>query len=276
MEIQEFQKKLAELSQSASENGKILKGDQIRSFFEGMDLNREQLLQIFRYFKSQGIHIEGISFSDEQESQPVETEEEKARKAAEAKELEKEDQRRADRIQGNQCLTAEDKEYLKRYKESLKKPEDATEHLEQFLPLAADLAAEMFRDGMNLADLIQEANVALLNIFAGDMEGVTDSDIRERLRKGVKEAANQQDEQKFEDDCLVAKVQNLDNVMKDLTDGDEGEPKFSVEELAIMLDMDIDEMKDIIRLTGCMKPMGTVFSGTLEPENTVPIGYILI
>ena len=44
MEIQEFQKKLAELSQSASENGKILKGDQIRSFFEGMDLNREQLL----------------------------------------------------------------------------------------------------------------------------------------------------------------------------------------------------------------------------------------
>ena len=170
MEIQEFQKKLAELSQSASENGKILKGDQIRSFFEGMDLNREQLLQIFRYFKSQGIHIEGISFSDEQESQPVETEEEKARKAAEAKELEKEDQRRADRIQGNQCLTAEEKEYLKRYKESLKKPEDATEHLEQFLPLAADLAAEMFRDGMNLADLIQEANVALLNIFAGDMD----------------------------------------------------------------------------------------------------------
>ena len=83
MEIQEFQKKLAELSQSANENGKVLKGDQIRSFFEGMDLNREQLLQIFRYFKSQGIHIEGISFSDEQESQPVETEEEKAKKAKE-------------------------------------------------------------------------------------------------------------------------------------------------------------------------------------------------
>ena len=82
------------------------------------------------------------------------------------------------------------------------------------------------------------------------MQGMSDSDIRERLRKGVKEAANQQDEQKFEDDCLVAKVQNLDNVMKELTDGEEGEPKFSVEELAIMLDMDIDEMKDIIRLTG--------------------------
>ncbi len=249
MEIQEFQKKLAELSQSADENGKVLKGDQIRDFFEGMDLNREQLLQIFRYFKSQGIHIEGISFSDEQESQPTETEEEKA---AEAKALEQEDQKRAGRIQENQCLTAEDKEYLKHYKESLKKPEEITERLERFLPLAADLSAEMFRDGMNLADLIQEANVALLNIFAGDMEGVTDTDIRERLRKGVKEAANQQDEQKFEDDCLVAKVQNLDNVMKDLTDGDEGEPKFSVEELAIMLDMDIDEMKDIIRLTGSL------------------------
>ena len=52
MEIQEFQKKLAELSQSANENGKVLKGDQIRSFFEGMNLDREQLLQIFRYLKA--------------------------------------------------------------------------------------------------------------------------------------------------------------------------------------------------------------------------------
>ena len=250
MEIQEFQKKLAELYQNANENGKILKGDQIRSFFDGMDLTREQLLQIFRYFKSQGIHIEGISFLDEQESQPVETEEEKEKKAAEKKAMVQEDQQRAERIQGNQCLTAEDKEYLKNYKQSLKKPSEIENRLEQFLPLAADLAAEMFRDGMNLADLIQESNVALLNIFAGDMQGMSDSDIRERLRKGVKEAANQQDEQKFEDDCLVAKVQNLDNVMKELTDGEEGEPKFSVEELAIMLDMDIDEMKDIIRLAG--------------------------
>ena len=251
MEIQEFQKKLAQLSQSANENGKILKGDQIRSFFEGMDLNREQLLQIFRYFKSQGIHIEGISFAEEQESQPTESVEDRERKAAEEHARKQEKKQMEDRIQGNQCLTAEDKEYLKRYKDSLKTPEE-TEGLEQYLPLAADLAAEMFRDGMNLADLIQEANVALLNIFAGDMEDVSDSDIRERLRKGVKEAANQQDEQKFEDDCLVAKVQNLDNIMKELTDGDEGEPKFSVEELAIMLDMDIDEMKDIIRLTGSM------------------------
>ena len=228
MEIQEFQKKLAQLSQSANENGKILKGDQIRSFFEGMDLNREQLLQIFRYFKSQGIHIEGISFAEEQESQPTESVQDRERKAAEENARKQEKKQMEDRIQ------------------------EETEGLEQYLPLATDLAAEMFRDGMNLADLIQEANVALLNIFAGDMEDVSDSDIRERLRKGVKEAANQQDEQKFEDDCLVAKVQNLDNVMKELTDGDEGEPKFSVEELAIMLDMDIDEMKDIIRLTGSM------------------------
>ena len=252
MEIQEFQKKLAALSQNANENGKELKGDQIRDFFAEMDLNREQLLQIFRYFKSQGIHIEGISFPDGQESRPTETEEGKSGRTAQGKVPEQEDQKRADRIRDNQCLTAEDRAYLKHYKESLKKPEEITERLEEFLPLAADLSAEMYRDGMNLADLIQEANVALLNIFAGDMEGVTDRDIREQLREGVKEAANQQDEQKFGDDCLVAKVQNLDNVMKDLTDGEEGEPKFSVEELAIMLDMDIDEMKDIIRLTGGM------------------------
>ena len=249
MEIQEFQKKLGQLTQSANENGKMLKGDQIRSFFEGMELSREQLLQIFRYFKTQGIAIEGSSFADEQESQPVFSDEQKAKTEEKRK---KEQKLMEDRIQENPCLTPEDKEYLKRYKASLKNSDGTEDRLEKFLPLAADFAAEMYRDGMNLADLIQEANVSLLDIFAGDMAGVSDSDIRERLRKGVKEAANLQDEQKFEDDCLVAKVQNLDSVMKELTDGDEGEPKFSVEELAIMLDMDIDEMKDIIRLTGSM------------------------
>ncbi len=108
------------------------------------------------------------------------------------------------------------------------------------------------KDGMNLADLIQEANVGLLMLLAEHGEETDEKELIKLLRKEVKKAIDAADEQNFGDDCLVAKVQNLDSVMKELTEGDEGEPKFSVEELAIMLDMDIDEMKDIIRLTGDM------------------------
>ena len=37
--------------------------------------------------------------------------------------------------------------------------------------------------------------------------------------------------------------------MKDLTD-DDGENRFTVDELAVILDMEVDEIRDILRLTG--------------------------
>ncbi len=37
--------------------------------------------------------------------------------------------------------------------------------------------------------------------------------------------------------------------MKDLTD-DDGENRFTIDELAVILDMNVDEIRDILRLTG--------------------------
>ena len=37
--------------------------------------------------------------------------------------------------------------------------------------------------------------------------------------------------------------------MKDLTD-DDGENRFTIDELAVILDMNVDEILDILRLTG--------------------------
>lgn len=239
MEIKTFQNKLAELCKLAEEHGKVLKGEEIREFFEGLELEKDQLVPIFRYLKSQGISVEGISDPGAAEQGN--------REGGSGHSVE------AGRPLENPCLTPEDREYLKNYKKGLREAAKGQEpRLAKFLPVAADLAAELFRDGMILSDLIQEANLSLVTILAGDSEALTDEELEKHLRKGVKEAADCQDEQKFGDDYLVAKVQNLDNVMKDLTEEDGGDPKFSVEELAIMLDMDIDEMKDVIRLTGTM------------------------
>lgn len=244
MEIQEFQEKLAQLCSRAQANGNVLKAEQVRDAFSGMDLGREELMQILKYLKSQGIALDGAHpAADEQESEPA--------KATDGQEKQRAEESAEEKAGKNPCLTEEDRAYLARYKESLKKEAgEGAGAMAAYLPLAADLAAQMYRDGMNLADLIQEANLALVNIFAGDVSSLTEKEICEQLHKGVQAAADEQDEQKFGDDTLVAKVQNLDSVMKELTERDEGDPKYSVEELAIMLDMDIDEMKDIIRLTG--------------------------
>ena len=55
----------------------------------------------------------------------------------------------------------------------------------------------------------------------------------------------------IEDDYLVAKVEKLESAVRELTEGDDDESaKFSIEELAIILDMDVEEIRDVLRLTG--------------------------
>lgn len=64
-------------------------------------------------------------------------------------------------------------------------------------------------------------------------------------------AIEEQTQRKFEDDYLVAKVEKLEAAVRELTeDEDDENSKFSVEELAIILDMDEEEIRDVLRLTG--------------------------
>ena len=72
-----------------------------------------------------------------------------------------------------------------------------------------------------------------------------------RIRCGIRHAIEEQTQRKFEDDYLVAKVEKLEAAVRELTEDEEDESsKFSVEELAIILDMDEEEIRDVLRLTG--------------------------
>ena len=114
-----------------------------------------------------------------------------------------------------------------------------------YLPVAANMAAEI-----QLADLIQEANVVLLTALSDpETERKDDAWLRLQLRKGIIAAIEEQTQKKFQDDCLVAKVEKLESAVKDLTD-DDGENRFTIDELAVILDMNVDEIRDILRLTG--------------------------
>ena len=59
----------------------------------------------------------------------------------------------------------------------------------------------------------------------------------------------EQTQQKFRDDYLVSKVENLEAAVKELTDDDDA-TKFTIDELAVILDMNVDEIRDVLRLTG--------------------------
>lgn len=273
MDVEIFQKKLVELRALAAGNGNCLNGEQVKHFFSGLDLNKEQLLHIFKYLKIQGITIEGISF--EQENDASKNYEAQAdAESIESSDAENGDGQAADEIP---ALSETESAYLQEYLDSLEmaefdivKAEQLFDELEKastenadtikgeltklYLPVAAQIAAFLWKPELFLADLIQEANVYLL-IALGSKEAQRKNDtwLRSEIRSGLKLFIEEQKQQNFEDECLVARVQNLESAVKDLSEGEDGEEsKFSVNELAIILDMEVEEIEDVLRLTGDM------------------------
>lgn len=252
MEVAEFQEKLKGICELAQQNGKKLTQQQIREYFSGMELETEQLVKVLQYLKIQGIEIEGTVEVTKQED------------AAETEENSREEEKGT-----REPLTEEEKEYLRDYLEGLsyngtenKSAEELFQALGEgdalagaeltqlYLPVAAQMAADMNCKEIHLADLIQEANVVLLTALEEPEPAVKDDTwMRLTLRKGIIAAIEEQLQQKFRDDCLVAKVEKLEAAVKDLTDED-GETRFTVDELAVILDMQVDEIRDILRLTG--------------------------
>ena len=63
-------------------------------------------------------------------------------------------------------------------------------------------------------------------------------------------ANNKLSQQKFADDSLIARVEKLENAVRELSDDEDGKCEFSVAELAVILDMNVEEIRDTLRLTG--------------------------
>lgn len=249
MDVVQFQEKLREICDLGKQNGNLLTHDQIREHFASTDLETSQMVKVLQYLKLQGISIEG-------EEAAVPAEEEKS-----------------EEVQSNGTktpLTPEEETYLKEYLSEVSSEKAVSEDMIRtlfenlaqgdamaeaaliriYMPVAANMAADMNCTEIHLADLIQEANVVLLTALADpETERKDDPWLRLQLRKGIIAAIEDQTQQKFQDDCLVAKVEKLESAVKDLTD-DDGENRFTIDELAVILDMNVDEIRDILRLTG--------------------------
>ncbi len=241
MNVQEFQNKLKEVQELAKEHDNTLKAAEIRQVFDGCDLDKSQLLGVLKYLTSQGILIEGLETAGEDAKEP------------ERKKI---------------PLTAEEEAYLKGYLEELPElPEinkevlftdlsegqqDAMQTLTSYyMKTAVDLAVEMNIEEMQLADLIQEANLCLIQALGNAGTERRDEEwLLDEVRKGIQLVIEEQTQRKFEDDSLVARVEKLESAVRELNDGEDEKNAFTIDELAIILDMKVDEIRDILRLTG--------------------------
>ena len=250
MDVIQFQEKLRNICELGKQNGNMLTHEQIREHFASTDLETSQMLKVLQYLKLQGIMIEG-------DTAPVETEE--------VGETEPESK-------GTSTpLTSEEEAYLKDYLAEVSNGKEVSpemlhtlfENLADgdaiaeaaltsiYLPVAANMAADMNCTEIQLADLIQEANLCLIQALgtAGD-ECRDEKWLLSEMRKGIQLVLEEQTQRKFEDDSLVARVEKLESAVRELNDGEDEKNAFTIDELAIILDMKVDEIRDILRLTG--------------------------
>ncbi len=245
MDIIEFQNKLKEVQTLALNNGKKVKASLVEKFFEGDDITQDKLQKVYDFLEIQGIYVEGAKKSEENSvsEEPV-----------------------AEPVEEIVPLTQEEAEYLEEYllgfeseKELVKEEllneflSGSQECMEKLICAYQDeivkAAKKMNCEDIFFGDLIQEGNMGLLTALNRLSEQDNpDKWIIKEIESTIKLFIEEQTQQKKEDHILVEKVRDLEKKVKELTEDED--VKYSVEELATFLDMDVEEMESVLRLTG--------------------------
>lgn len=249
MNIQEFQDKLKEIQTLAMQNGKQVQAELVEKFFGEDGMDRDKLQKVYDFLEIQGIAVRGY--------------EKEKRQAGNQGEIHREEdtQTAVQQIP----LTQEEEEYLEEYLETfgdtegydraqlfqeLRQGADVKEHiLKSYQKEVVQIARELHSGEVFFGDLLQEGNMGLLMALerAAEQEEIHTWLVNE-IRSTIRLFLEEQNQQKKEDDILVEKVRNLEARVKELTEDED--VKYSVEELAVFLDMDVEEMESVLRLTG--------------------------
>lgn len=246
MNREEFQKKLAELGELAGKNGNRLTGDQVREFFAEMELSEEQYELIFAYLASRQVVVAGYV--------PAKKEEEKKQ-------------------QKEQPMSEEEKHFLKSYQAELaclelleeqellalcRQVEETGDELakakltEQMLPEVLRIAHDFRGQELSLGDLVQEGNIGLM--LAMETLGMREPGsppleyLRQETLKAMAQALEDDKAEKEAGSLIAQRLNYLRDEIKKLTD--ELERKVSVEELAMYMDMPVEEVEDLLKLAG--------------------------
>ena len=247
----------------------------VRRFFQEDGLEEEKLKKVFDYLEIQGIQVEGSGS-------------EKRRAAGQLSgdfssgERDRGTRKTSDQVSDSAFFTGyegEDKEgqkerqqnrvplSLKEYMEAFQDGEEDRDVLlklflqgEEALESALvksyqreilEAARDYNREEIFFGDLLQEGNMGFLTALeaAEALEArELDKWLQTQIREAMETFIEAQSQQKKEDDILVERVRNLEARVKELTEDED--VKYSVEELAAFLDMDIEEMEGVLRLAG--------------------------
>ena len=269
MDIKIFQEKLEQILAQAREQDKTLSGQDIREVF-GEELSASQMQSLLEYLRLQGIRLD-VTRSWAGDGRMFEAAAEKTaggqgQGAAGQQEScgEKADAPAAE------PLSSEEEEYLRDYEASLAGIPAETERereslwvrydsgdgtasarlTELYLPETVKIARELHREEYFIGDLIQEGNMCLIAALEqGRPENMPGHQwLTDVIRQGIGRWIEEQREQKYQDESLVEQVRKLEAAIRELSDDEQRD--YSVAELSAFLDMDEEEIRSVLSLTG--------------------------
>ena len=230
-----FAKTLEEIRKLAKEQGNVISREQVEEVFAEIDIVKEQLEPVFAYLKSKNIGI----------GEPIDIDE---------------------------VMSKEDKNYLAEYLEELKQLPVLSDGEKRayamaamagetngkwnminfFLPQVVDIAKLYSGQGVLLEDLIGEGNVALATgvEMLGCLEDPEEVDgmLGKMIMDAMEDYINENTEAKKIDLQIADKVNTISDQAKELAEA--LNRKITAEELAEETGMDVEEIKEAVKLSG--------------------------
>lgn len=227
-----FREMLTEIKKAADAAGNVITKDEIRSLLKGLPLEEEHFEMVYKYLDSQKIHV------------------------VESKEVLQEAPERSlslylEELSELSDEASEDEQELLR--RAMLGDENARSALiESYLPLICEMAGEYSGSEIPAEDLIQEGNLGLLmamnKLAKFDNPAAGRAHLLNSINQAMEQAIEMSRESKQMDEGIVSRVNHLkeaaDNLERDLGH------KVSAEELSAYLEMPLEEIRDVLRMSG--------------------------
>ena len=233
----EFLEKLNYLLKLAQAQGNQITIEEVKAYFSKDALTEEQVELVFEYLMAQKVAVKGyVKLTSEEEKTQFTEEEERYLKEYE--------------LELKSIREAQPGELEKLLKKVIEGDENAKARLiELYMGQVVQIAKQMHQPEVFLGDLIQEGN---LGIVLG-VEMITDPETAEetihlQVKQSMQLLLEEQSELSNRDKKMVEKVQALDESIQALTE--ELGRKVTIDELAVYMGLEVEEIEDILKLTG--------------------------
>lgn len=231
-----FREMLSEIKKAADASGNIITRDEIKELLTGIPLEEEHYQLIYGYLAEQNIQV-------------VDSKEE-------AGEMPQEGERKSLSIYLDELAKLEKEAFPDEHlmlDAAIRGDREARSRLvESYLPLICEMAGGYEGDEIPVEDLIQEGNLGLLMALEKlqdfDSPAACRAHILNRINEAMEHAIQSGKDSRKMDEGIVSRVNHLNEAVQNLER--DLEHKVSAEELSAYLEMPLEEIRDILRMSG--------------------------